>query len=888
MSGGPKDGIYVDRVGDICSLPGRDTTSRHGHRSRENVSKRRGEVPREIGPTQPVQELSAGAGATNTRMADPRRRVSALLAERQNSINKKAVATSYVEPEGFVQRHTMKRRPRRMTIYIPSEDTTIQTIHPRMISCNREASGKLDSWVWNSPPLVLGNSRNVNVKTSGESAKKSAGSVAARRVPLQTLSTLKQETIAIPDRFGNGGGKENIPPAELRRPLCLSEAEGTVSASRDCKTDSTTDRVEAHANDLGYSGRGPTAASRPVCPKQGNRCDRLGKSRNLSPWREKHGFRSTTEIQSFQHRDGLTKVVRNQARDRLPKDPDKSAVAHSPQRQSESYPLLSEISRPELYEEDWLAHQEAAITQLVNCVFESFEDDKWAMGLKNVNLTKQLVHIYHEPPFPRLNQQLQASLLHGALNGPKGINCNASELGRDVGLRREFLDLWIRTYEPTPLQAAIEAVVGRRLKEPSEGSDALTSGGHRGAKQRTVALRTFLDVFLLRSEDLSQMRHGIEDTAHGQQTGVDFSRAGRLEQRTVLRSLLLILLLDKAKQTGAISSCLFLPSSPHKSSVCVLNALKKLLLPSVGDVHRALRQLGYGVHHVQQPLQEYRYRIENLATDLRDGVRLTHLVELLLYPSAATSALSERATGQTPDNKLSLYSLQEKNVRALSSRTKLPCTSKPLKLHNVQIALDALCSVTAMSSVAKTLRAHDIVDGHREKTVGLLWALISRFGLGTLVDWKELEKETGRLQKRFSHDPHDYEIERRSSERPDEPASALLAWAGSIAHLHQLNLENIPAAFADGKIFEKIVDEYAAYLPCLHKEPLNTCSTSTGLQIKLRRLGCNRYFGTQPLPTASHALETQGGDVAVFTSSLLTPRSLDLWPNESHRSRLRP
>lgn len=49
----------------------------------------------------------------------------------------------------------------------------------------------------------------------------------------------------------------------------------------------------------------------------------------------------------------------------------------------------------------------------------------------------------------------------------------------------------------------------------------------------------------------------------------------------------------------------------------------------------------YNVCHVQIPLREYDYKINNVATDLRDGVRLTRLVELLLYPSVALAHRTE-------------------------------------------------------------------------------------------------------------------------------------------------------------------------------------------------------------------------------------------------------
>jgi abnormal spindle-like microcephaly-associated protein len=105
--------------------------------------------------------------------------------------------------------------------------------------------------------------------------------------------------------------------------------------------------------------------------------------------------------------------------------------------QHEQYPLLSDVSRPELYEDNWLSHQEAAITQLVNSLFETSEEFERHKVSSNSDLTKSC-SIYHEPPFPVLHKRVQASLLYGALSIPKGITANASRLEGDIGLRRSF------------------------------------------------------------------------------------------------------------------------------------------------------------------------------------------------------------------------------------------------------------------------------------------------------------------------------------------------------------------------------------------------------------------------------------------------------------------
>jgi len=291
MSGGPKIGICEDGSGrtPVSSL-GRDATSRHGFRSLENVSIRLGAVSKDSHFPQSAQALPAWAATKHNRTVNPRRRVSTLLAERQDGTRSKAAAMSYREPEGLVHQQTIKRKPRRMTIYIPSDDTTIQTIHPRMISCRNEISEQPESLKEISPASDLVNHRVVYGKAYWKAAKGSAGVIAARRVPLQTLSTFKQETTAVPDRFGNGGGKENIPPARLERRLRLSTAKEIVSSGQDYKSDSTTDRVGTVVNDLDAAGCRSTALFRAVCSRRINRCGRLRSSRNLKPSLEKHGF----------------------------------------------------------------------------------------------------------------------------------------------------------------------------------------------------------------------------------------------------------------------------------------------------------------------------------------------------------------------------------------------------------------------------------------------------------------------------------------------------------------------------------------------------------------------------------------------------------------------
>lgn len=63
-----------------------------------------------------------------------------------------------------------------------------------------------------------------------------------------------------------------------------------------------------------------------------------------------------------------------------------------------------------------------------------------------------------------------------------------------------------------------------------------------------------------------------------------------------------------------------------------------------GNVSRHLELLGYKLHYSQSPLMEYPFAITNLAVDLRDGLRLTKVAEILTGEACSRrhSSLSTR------------------------------------------------------------------------------------------------------------------------------------------------------------------------------------------------------------------------------------------------------
>lgn len=265
----------------------------------------------------------------------------------------------------------------------------------------------------------------------------------------------------------------------------------------------------------------------------------------------------------------------------------------------------------------------------------------------------------------------------------------SSRLSEDLGMKQHFLSLWLNTYDLQILQVCAEVVIGRECS----GNPRISCNAQANSCsiQNSISkLSRFLEMFLIRNEDAAPSDSDKTDVGT---TGV---------QHTLLRSLMLIKLLDSAKTScqPLLTGCLFQASSPNKTSTAVVQALAQLLNPAAGNIIRSLNHLNYTVSHVQEPLEEYDYHITNLAVDLRDGVRLTRLVEHLL---------SSQTTGEEKD-------------WPLSAHLKFPCMSRATKLHNVQIALDALKGVS--KELVGDVKAEDIVDGFREKTVALLWRLI--------------------------------------------------------------------------------------------------------------------------------------------------------------------
>ena len=778
---GGRDGVNNDGVNNVGGLgEGMNigTTGSTGHR--QNISEPEGRRTIGAAPLRaaPRPHLSGTRGAA--------------LSEKVETVDKE-------------NKEPLKKEPRRRTIYVPSEDTTILTIHPGMKSTDDGQTAASLHLLRNISSQV----EKAGARVQSRTKVRQSLAVAPKRVPLQpTLSRLQENAVWSFDMPGRPTGKENVPPGGVCVTGKWKGFGELMSSNAKAKNPGAVPCANAflqRRTSPGVVTKRPVSAPlrKSASPKADSGC-----VQNREPEGKKSSSLSGTTLKA---------LPRQRTADQVPEKLVKPMIK-VPDTLQVQYPLLQEdISQPQMFEESWLSNQETAITELINSLFATANPALANPKPTLKALRHEMVQLYQSPPMVLLFKRLQASLLYGALSSPKDTTPEAIRLMNDLGVRRRFLHLWMKTYNLDVLRVAAEVVVGREIPRGSESpARRRTSGSNE--------VEAFIEACLLHNEDALKPIESQSNSALWSW------------RRTMQRSLMIINLLDKAKGMDIIPTRLFRKMSAHKSSAVVLKELISLLVPWGGDLSRALGHLDYQTVHVQYPLSEYDYTIHNLAIDLRDGVRLTHLVELLLYPPSQMVTQDNNTTVLMPSGDILTPCADGHSHGVLSQHLKFPCLGKAPKLYNVQVALSALQGVNGVAGIAESIRAEDIVDGHREKTMIMLWGLVGNWGLDCLVDKADLKQEIRRLRKsimdNLGDDHGDY------AAVSDEPKYLLRAWIKAVASKHGLTIQNLTTSFADGKVFNCLVNEYQRYLG-----PQGGFAEDMTLETKLRKLGCSTSFG---------------------------------------------
>jgi len=386
------------------------------------------------------------------------------------------------------------------------------------------------------------------------------------------------------------------------------------------------------------------------------------------------------------------------------------------------YPILREdIVRPEIYDEEWLENRESALLRLVNHMFAVSDERKLCLEAEATyhEGRKRLLQYYQNESNLSLYRRVQASLHSGNLRAPQAAHESMSRLREDLGFQRLFTNLWLDTYNLLALTTTVEVVMGRDLRTTVLPLHALHSA--RAKRKLRNTLTEFILTCLLRNP--AQEKPGRPGSAKLQSEHRDPHW-----QQIMLKSVMIVYLLDKSNDLITPSNTLFLRSSGMKSSHEVLTKLGALLLPAASDIKRSLGQLGYHVSQIQHPLDDYDYLVGNLAVDLRDGVRLTRLIELLLYQPPSWEVERRARTTVLPHGEILAPSQHDKRHGVLSQKLVFPAIGRAQKTYNVELALCALRRVQRFEQLLEGLQAEDIVNGHRERSLKLLWMILGQEG----------------------------------------------------------------------------------------------------------------------------------------------------------------
>jgi len=84
------------------------------------------------------------------------------------------------------------------------------------------------------------------------------------------------------------------------------------------------------------------------------------------------------------------------------------------------------------------------------------------------------------------------------------------------------------------------------------------------------------------------------------------------------------------------------------------------------------------------------------------------------------------------------------------SKLRMPAQSRLQRVHNVGEALKEL-EKREDAPLPITIDARSIVDGHREKTLALLWHLILQFQLSSVLDVERLREEVAHLEDSLNY-----------------------------------------------------------------------------------------------------------------------------------------
>ncbi|KAJ7986238.1 hypothetical protein DPEC_G00337880 [Dallia pectoralis] len=390
-------------------------------------------------------------------------------------------------------------------------------------------------------------------------------------------------------------------------------------------------------------------------------------------------------------------------------------------------------------------------------------------------------------------------------------------LWKDIGERQKVLN-WLLSYNPLWLRIGLETIYGEVISLETN--------------RDVMGLAMFILKRLLWNPDIAaEFRHAKVPNLYKD------GHEEALSRFTLKKLLLLVCFLDKAKESRLIDHdpCLFCMDAEFKSTKDLLLVFSSDFLSGEGILPRHLGYMGFPVSHSQKPLDEFNFAVKNLAVDLKCGIRLVRVMELFIQDWS------------------------------LSRKLRIPTISRLQKIHNVDIALQVLRSrgVDLKDEHGAVIDSRDIVDGHREKTLSLLWKIIFTFQVEVLLNEDQLKEEIGFLKRTWNTKQRLNSLKcnkcvlqkttkpRHQFEHSSSKIMLLMDWVNAVCQFYQLKAENFTVSFSDGRALCYLIHHYhPRHLPAervsLHTTQTVECSQKVRVELDCSSSDSDTSFETCP------------------------------------------
>lgn len=296
-----------------------------------------------------------------------------------------------------------------------------------------------------------------------------------------------------------------------------------------------------------------------------------------------------------------------------------------------------------------------------------------------------------------------------------------------------------------------------------------------------------------------------------------------LNEHTLELFLTIIIIMDQLwiKKTSGNHFLLFQKTSSIKSTRELLITFCHKFLKGEGNILKHFANLGFISQFTQTIYDEFNFYVNDISTDLRDGIRLIYLLNILLVSSKKIEYID-------------------------TNKIRIPATSRLQKLHNVNLVLDFIKN----KIIQIPIESKNIVDGNLDSTLLILWILVFEFDLKFIVTDELINNEIIKINPQYLENIKDnnnqpqQQIDQLNSSKSStvykKIQNSLLNWINSITIKSNIEVTNFSSNLINGRII-CIVIHY--YYPNLISEELlenNSNSIESNKRVSIERKRFNQ------------------------------------------------